>query len=451
MPSPANETEHSMNEAKKYTHKEIRELLVIAEKIKQGRAVLPSEADRICSFKLEDTKSKLQNFLLKIALPGSVVLGMTQAAFPSWYTGLVTHMPGWTNMSTNLLNAVDYVWGIIGKPVKQNNIIYHVPNIILYSFGVIGVKKLFEFVRRKTWLDKVTEAKEILDKKIEKGTLPYQLRTNHSILFIGRGDFIGEQFCINSHCDDAVTLSSIKPNYTTHWIKYDITSSYTNLEKTLLQADAESAGEYILFPVKDTELFLPGEREYDIAPEKVEVLIHTLRDVERQHNWEANRIIIVGDRKQITSIRTENKKSVLENTVENISLMSIDKEMRKVTIIDASDLVVKEILKRYPGRKILFRSSVDGSNVYKKRFFERLEEFGYNDEIETNLSVVIGYDMYEEQIERETIRTRLQEYLPIVLSKDVHDAILRNGFTKDQFIYVPDIVLANLRTVAELN
>ncbi len=70
-------------------------------------------------------------------------------------------------MGPNLLNAIDYVWSIIGKTVKQSNIIYHIPNVILYSFGVIGVKKLFEYLRKKTWLDKVEEAKTLINKNIE--------------------------------------------------------------------------------------------------------------------------------------------------------------------------------------------------------------------------------------------------------------------------------------------
>ncbi|MBC8173306.1 MAG: hypothetical protein H7X71_05300, partial [Chitinophagales bacterium] len=393
---------------KKFGHKEIKDLLAIAEKIREKKPILPSQANKICGFKLTDKKNSFQNFLVKIALPASIVLGMSQAAFPAFYANLVTTLPAWTNMSTNLLNAVDYVWGIIGKPVKQNNIIYHVPNIFLYSFGVFGVKKLFEFVRRKTWLDKVNDAKAILDKQIEKGIVNYELDAHHSILFVGRGDFIGEQFSINSHPDNAITLASSRPVYTDHWVKYDTSNSFSLLEKALKHSDGKGCGEYILFPVKDTELFLPGEREYDISPEKVEILIHTIRDVEKNNQWEAKRIIVVGDKKQITSVRTETKKSILENSLEDISLVSIDKDIRKVTILDTTDLVMKEILKRFPARKIYLRTSLDGSNAYKKRFFDRLDELGYDDDADSKLSVVIGYDIYEEQVERETFRSKLQ-------------------------------------------
>lgn len=440
-----------MPEPKEYTRKEIQNLLKVAHAIISKQAVLPSDADKILDFQLTEKQNKVTSFLLKIALPASIILGMTQAAFPQFYVELVSKLPAWTNMSENFLAAVDYVWSIIGKPVKQANIIYHIPNVFLYSFGVIGVKKLFDYVRRKTWLDKVNEAKTLLEKQIEKGTLQYALRNRHSILFVGRGDFIGEQFCRNSNADDVITLGSLKPVYSNHWIKHEISNSFITLENSLKKADAESAGEYILFPVKDSELFLPGEKEYDISPEKVEILIYTIRDIELQNKWENKRIIIVGDRKQITSVRTENKTAILENSREDISLTSIDKEIRKVTILDASDLVIKEILKRFPERKIFLRTSVDGSTMYKKRFYDRLEELGYDDENTFEKSVVIGYDIYEEQVQRESFRSKLQEYLPLVLSKDTLEALLRKGYTKEQFIYVPDLVLAELSAIASSN
>jgi len=436
---------------KNISHKEIKVLLAIAEKVLNKQPIYPSEADMMFDFTYTEKKNKLQAFLLKIALPVSIMFGMSQAAFPAFYQTLAAKLPDWTNMHNDLLAAVDYVWSIIGKPVKLNNIIYHVPNIFLYSFGVFGVKKLFDYVRRKTWLDKVTGAKETLEKEMEKGSMQYRLQNRHTLLFIGRGDFIGEQFCIRNKPDDVITLATHKPNYTRHWTKYDITNSYAMLEKAMLLAAAKNAGEYILFPVKDTELFLPGEREYDVSPEKVEVLIQTIRDVESVNGWEPKRIIIVGDRKQITMVRTETKNAVLEDSLENISLTSIDKDIRKVTIVDASDLVVKEILRRHPGKRIYLRTSIDGSNAYKKRFYDRLEELGYNDNSSYNQSVIIGYDMYEEQVQRATFRNTSQDYLPIVLSKETYDALHRKGFTKNQFIYVPDLVLTELQALAASN
>ena len=441
-------TSEAMAPVTSITRTEIKELLSIAARLQANQPVSPQEADHISLFELQEKQPPVQKFLTRIALPGSIVLGMTMAAFPQFYTDLVAGLPAWTNLSPNLLAAVDYVWSIIGKPVKQPNIIYHIPNIILYSFGVVGVKKIFEYLRKKTWLDKVNDAKALLQKRLASGTLNYNLKEGHSILFIGNGDFIAHQFFIDSDPENVILLSGSQQIYTHHWLQYDPEVSFNSLQKTLDLADAYNCGEYILFPVIDTEIFLPGPDKYDLSPEKTEVMIQSIRDIERMKGWSPKQIIIVGDKFQTSCVRTENANGIMDGTDEYISLQSIQKRFDKVTIIDATDLIVGYIMQKFPGRRILFRSSVAGNSEYKVRFYERLRSFGYDENPENEYSLVVGYDLYEEQIERESIATQLQEYLPVVLSREVYDALLRNGYQRDEFIYVPDIVLEHLRTEA---
>ncbi len=247
-------------------------------------------------------------------------------------------------------------------------------------------------------------------------------------MFIGEGDFIGEQFYMNTNPEDAIILSGKSQHYCRHWLKYDSGVSFNSLQQTLNLADAYNCGEYILFPVIDSEIFLPGPGKYDLSPEKTEVMIQAIRDIERLKGWSAKRIIIVGDKNQTSSIQTETISGVVSGTIDQISLTSIKKRFENILIIDPTDLVIETMLKKFPGRQIFFRSSIDGGAEYKKRFYERLKEFGYVDNPENNYSLVVGYDLYEEQIERESIATNLQEYVPVVLSREVYDALIRNGY-----------------------
>lgn len=432
----------------KLPHSKIKELLAIAAKVKLNQPVTPNEIETIINFEYKDKQTRLQKFLTRIALPGSILLGMSMASFPAFYSNLVLKMPSWTNMSDQLLAAVDYVWSIIGKPVKQKNILYHIPNVILYSFGVVGVKKIFEYLRKKSWLDKVNEAKITLMKSIDTGRVNYNLRDGHSILFIGNGDFIGHQFYLNNDKENVILLASQKPNYTPHWLQYDPQLTFNSLQQTLDLADAYNCGEYILFPVTDTEIFLPGPRKYDLSPEKVEVMIQSIRDIERIKGWPAKRIIIVGDKEQTSCVQTESFTGVVDGTSDFVSLESIAKRFEKIIILDATDLIIQFLLEKYPGRRILFRGSIDGSAEYKQRFYERLKDNGYDDNPENAYSLVIGYDLFEEQIERESIATSLQEYLPVVLSREVFDALTRNGYATDEFIYVPELILSKLQELS---
>lgn len=64
---------------------------------------------------------------------------------------------------------MDYLWSILSNPIEKQNIVYHLPNIVLYSFGIVGIKNLLERLERKTWLDKVFDAQEILKERVKNG------------------------------------------------------------------------------------------------------------------------------------------------------------------------------------------------------------------------------------------------------------------------------------------
>ena len=63
--------------------------------------------------------------------------------------------------------------------------------------------------------------------------------------------------------------------------------------------------------------------------------------------------------------------------------------------------------------------------------------------------LTIGYDIFEDQTEQQTLSRKIDDYIPVVLSKNVKDALIRNGYKKTQFLYVPELVLNTLSAVAK--
>jgi hypothetical protein len=121
-----------------------------------------------------------------------------------------------------------------------------------------------------------------------------------------------------------------------------------------------------------------------------------------------------------------------------------------VTIIDPTDVVLKEIMKISYGRKIVFRATKEGIKEYKKRFYNRLKTLGYKPTKRQKGILTIGYDLFEDQTEQQTLSRRIDDYYPVVLSKSVRDALIRNGYKKEDFLYVPNLVLKALtRTTNE--
>ena len=197
-------------------------------------------------------------------------------------------------------------------------------------------------------------------------------------------------------------------------------------------------------PSKTIKSFLPSPTAYDLSPHKLDIFCQNIRKIEKEHGWKAKRIIIIGDREHHSYVRSEDKKSVVKNSEDIISLTSIAKKYKNITLIDPTDIVLKEIIAIAGGRKIVFRATKEGIVEYKDRFYRRLEELGYKRKPSKKGVLTIGYDIFEDQTEQQTLSRTIDDYFPVVLSKSVHDALLRNGYKKSEFLYVPTLVLKTL-------
>jgi hypothetical protein len=423
-------------------------LIQITRKVTKTLPLTPQEITYILDFEKTDKTPKPVQFLRQLALPLSLAFGFLFTAFPHQFQQFTTHLPAWTNFPPPILTGVDYLWDLIGEPVHKPNIIYHIPNIILYSFGIFGLKKLMDAIDRRTWLDKVRTAKETLKQQIQNGTLTLQMKKGHSLLFVGQGDFIAMQFTLNHDSDDTVTIAQKKPTYTNVWNHYNNETLYEDLKTVILRASGHNAGEYVFFPVKDDQIFLPGEKAYDLSPHKLDILCQNIRVLEKELKWHQKRIIIIGDKFHKSFVQSEDQQQVIEKSEDIISLSSIAQKYPNVTLLDPSDIVLKKIITIAKGRKIVFRATKEGITEYKTRFYDRLQQLGYRQSPAKKGILTIGYDLFEDQTEQQTLARKIDDYYPVVLSKNVHDALIRNGYKKSEFLYVPTLVLQTLNQTA---
>lgn len=425
-----------------------RKLLRISKKVLENKPLTPDEIAVLLNFERKPEDGKWMKLLKNVALPASLTVGFFFAAFPNAFTSVATDLPAWTNLTPEVLAGVDYFWNIIGEPVGKANIIFHLPNVFLYSFGIVGIKKVIDSIDRKTWVDKVHDAKNSLNTQLLKGTLSYNLKKGHSLLFVGLGDFIGMQHVLNHDQEDAVTISQTKPGYSQIWSYYDADTMYEDLREVIIRSNGGDAGEYIFFPVKDDQIFLPGEKAYDLSPHKLDILCRNIRMIEKAQGWRLKRIIIIGDKFHKSYVQSEDYKKVIPRSADTISLASLANKYRKVTLLDPTDIVLKKIIKIADGRKIVFRATKEGIKEYKKRFYDRLKLLGYKQQLSKIGILTIGYDLYEDQTEQQTLSKIIDDYYPVVLSKNVRDALIRNGYKTEEFLYVPELVLDTLSETA---
>ncbi len=425
-----------------------RQLVSVAKKVDTQQHLTPAEINFLLDFQKVDKDNTALRILKRIAVPASLIFGFFFSAFPGYFDHLVKTLPSWTNLTPPVLMGVDWIWDIIGDPVGKENIIYHLPNIVLYSFGIVGAKKLIDAIDHRTWLDKVLASQTKLAERIQNGQTNYQMLDGSSLLFVGKGDFIGTQFVLNHTENETITVSQVKPTYTKFWNFYDVETLYEDLKNVIIRSSGKNVGEYIFFPVKDDQIFLPNEKAYDLSPHKLDILCQNIRIIEKEMGWKNKRIIVIGDKFHKSFVQSEDQQRVIEKSEDIISLESISKKYTNVTLLDPTDIVLKKILEIAQGRKIVFRATKEGLREYKARFYERLESLGYTPENKNQGVLTIGYDLFEDQTEQQTLSRKIDDYYPVVLSKNVHDALIRNGYKKEEFLYVPDLVLDTLTHAA---
>ncbi len=427
-----------------------KKLISIAKKVETKSSLSPSEIDYLLTFEKVDRPLTLTRVLKVTAVPLSLMLGFFFTVFPDNFERMTASMPEWTNLSPQLLAGVNYFWDLLGDSVEQANILYHIPNVVLYSFGIFGIKKLIEIVEHKSWLDKVLLAQEKLLNYQKSGELNLKLPAGHSMLFVGAGDFIGTQFALDRGTTETITISNQRPHYTDVWNFYDVNTFYEDLETVIKRSSGHSCGEYVFFPVKDDQIFLPGDKDYDVSPHKLDLLCQNIRTIEKSNHWKSKRILIIGDRFHKSYVRSEDQTTVIKKSEDVISLSSVASKYENVSIIDPSDVVIKKILKIANGRKIVFRATREGIKEYKSRFYDRLKQTGYKPSVTKKGTLTIGYDLFEDQTEQQTLSRKIDGYLPVVLSKNVRDALIRNGYKENEFLYVPALVLEALTKEAVL-
>ena len=429
-------------------HYSKKRLLSISTKIQEGKKITPDEISTILVFDKLDKQSPTISIIKKSAVPLALTVGLLIAVFPAEADRIVGVLPSWTNLPPMIVAGADYFWNILSEPVGKANILYHLPNIILYSFGVLGVKKLFDAIDRRTWVDKVNFSKKILQQQLDKGTVSLSLPKGHSVLFLGNGDFIGQQF-IASNQNKAVAVSTSRPTFTNSWNVYNTESNYDDLKTVVKRVCSQTTGEYIFFPVKDDQLFLPGPTAYDLSPHRLDILCQDIRSIEKENHWKSKKIIVVGDKLHKSFVQSEDKRGKVKGSEDDISVEAIVGKYDNVSLVDPTDIVLTHILKISKGRKIVFRATKEGIKEYKERFYKRLATLGYKDDSKKRGILTIGYDLFEDQTEQQTLSKKVDDYFPVVLSKAVSDALIRNGYKKEEFIYVPDLVLAALKLKAE--
>jgi hypothetical protein len=417
------------------------DLIRIARTIRDGGQVEAGLVDPFLNHAFQET-SGAARLMLRLAAWISFFFASVLVIFPEVGEKLIEILPGFFNLPERVARSLDFVWSLVGKPVGETHLMYHVPNIIIYAFGVAGVRKLWRHLHKNNWKDLVGAAQQTLAANLSEGTPQLRFAPGFSVLFAGDGDQVAKSLVV----DDPLigpTLSTRRPAYSNLWGHFDAADGDEGFERALGRFNAGEAGEYLLFPVVDDQLFLPGPDEFDLAPHRVEIAVRRLRNFERESGWTPKRIIIVGDREQRSRFVTSTSNSRVESSNDEVSLQGIAADYDGVEVADPTDMTLKRIIEIADGRQIFFRASDRGAEKYCRAFYRRLALLGYNPTRDADLTV--GYDISDLETEHQIVSQKNSEYLPVIVSRDVFDSLSKRYLREGAHIFVPHLVKEELQ------
>lgn len=416
-------------------------LIRVADAIRSDDRVDVGVVEPFLNHRFEEL-SPFNKFMLKVAAAISLFFASVLVIFPEVGEKLIEILPDFFNLPERLSKALDYVWGLVGEPVGKQHLMYHLPNIIVYAFGVVGLRQLWKRIHRNNWKDRVDDAREKLAKMIEDGTARLRFEPGFSLLFAGEGDQVARSLVVDNPTI-GVTIAATPQPYTKLWGRYAAGEGDEGFARVLDQVNAEDAGEYVLFPVRDEHLFLPGEYDYDLPPHRIDVAVRRIREFETERGWSKKRIIIVGDKEQKSRFITDSGSGRISTEVDDISLKTIADKYENLTIFDPTEATIKRIIEFAGGRKILFRSSDKGVEKYSKEFYFRLSILGYTPDRDDTLT--IGYDISDRETEHQVVSRFFPDYLPVILSRDIFDGLVKSRMWDDTYIFIPRLVKQELQ------
>lgn len=420
-------------------------LIRIAEKIRTGDRINVDLVAPFLSHSFPET-SGFGRIMLRAAAWITLFFASVLVIFPEVGEYLISVLPGFFLLPERLAKALDYVWGLVGKPVGKQHLMYHLPNILIYAFGVAGIRQLWRKLNKNNWKDRVESAQEKLTKAIEEGAGRFNYPPGFSLLFAGDGDQVAKSL-VAENPTIGPTLSSSRPLYTQLWGKFVNADGDEGFVRVLDQFNADEAGEYMLFPVVDEHLFLPGPQEYDAAPHRVEIAVQRIREHEKEHGWTQKNIVIVGDKEQQSRFVTSSIDGRVTSPNDEVSLRTIEAEYEGVTVADPTDITLRRIIEIADGRQIFFRASDQGAAKYSAEFYRRLSLLGYQPTREENL--VVGYDISDLETEHQVVSQKHTAYLPVILSRDVFDLLSKSYLRDGSFIFVPALVKRELQKMVD--
>ena len=317
----------------------------------------------------------------------------------------------------------------------------HVPYVLLeLSAGFGALKTLPQWFTLRGKREKAREQQKIVRQKSERGEMKFEMAKGHTAAFVGRGDWLADRLQETKASDQVMQYASMKIGSRV-WQMIQQQGRQEDIFEVLDRGDFRSAGEALILPIKEEDMFLPGEDGHDMSLDEIQNLIEILDSYCKSRGIDQKKVLIVGrktlretyvQRKGASSKAIEVDSQTLAERVEEMS-----RKQRDIEIIDPTEIVMRKIAALANGRKIVFTGAAASDDRYGERFFQTLKEIIGEEPKSKREKVRVLYNITD-------IPTEVhvgQRDIAVILDSSKKETLLKRGIPEENIIVVPDEIL----------
>lgn len=319
----------------------------------------------------------------------------------------------------------------------------HFPFILLW---LSLISWIWEFANSKWLKQKLEATKDRVQNLLDEWEMNYAMKEWHSAIFAGEWDFLADLLQSTLPSDEAMYYSTSSPDEDVPvWQNLDDKAWYEEFKKRLDTWSFASAGEAILFPVKQSEMFLPwnSKDSFDMSLPEIKSYISMLD----RYCWEVNiskkKVVIVWASSLFQDYKNSSWADIRDNLWDFIDEMN-----GRIDLIDPTELVFNELKQRTQWKNIIFHASSEDYDKYYSLFQKEAEKYNLPLSVEEWEDVHINYNtsdvfsLHNDEINK-------GNNILIILDPSIYDsAVSQVGI--DNIIYVPDLVNTQLEKITDI-
>jgi hypothetical protein len=413
-----------------------KELDQALKNIREEKGLNPATVNRFLSIETSEVSrlSKLDKVVPLVLMAGYV------ATF-AWTRLNPESLP--IQMPPALDQALQAIHNLTTNAARSPTVGEHLPFLLLEAAGIWGATKTIpNWLKARGKSQRIKEAQQTVKEEIDEGRFRFGMAEGHTAAFVGFGDPLADSLQQNKKSDEVMLYSHVKINNRV-WQLLAKNGQQEEIYRVLDRGDFGKAGEVLLLPVKNEDMFLPDKTGHDMTIDEVAAMIDVVDAYCKSRSLSKKRIIIVGSKSMEESyVRRSNKEKTQESQKTLGGLVDEINQQRKdgkVEIIDPTEIVMKKIISLASGRNIEFVSTKESDQRYGERFMNLLTTMEYRPK-ENNNVVRVLYNISDIP----TATKAGQGDIAVILDPSKEQVLEAKGLPKQNIIIVPDITLQTL-------